>query len=207
MTASDAVAAAPDRSQVTGVILAGGRGQRMGGLDKGLQPLHGAPLAAHVMQRLQPQVGALLISANRHADRYAALGAPVVGDHAGGFPGPLAGMLAGLEAANTPFVITVPCDSPFLPGDLVARLGAALMLGHADAAFAITDSGPHPVFALLRTSLAGSLAQALARDERRVQAWLARHKAVQVHFPDERPFYNINTLEDLHAYERRGPAA
>ncbi|WP_237171315.1 molybdenum cofactor guanylyltransferase MobA [Pandoraea pulmonicola] len=196
---------------MTGLILAGGRGQRMGGRDKGLQMFAGQPLVAHVVARLRPQVGALLISANRNGDAYGAFGAPIVADETPDFPGPLAGMLAGLRAARTDYVLTVPCDAPYLPADLGERLAATLS-GSAPgttpaplAAYAATAQGPHPVFALLHRSLADDLAAALASGERRVRAWLARHNAVQVHFGDERPFYNVNTLDDLHSDTPRAP--
>ncbi|VVE83659.1 molybdenum cofactor guanylyltransferase MobA [Pandoraea sputorum] len=207
------------RSDITGLILAGGRGQRMGGRDKGLQPFAGRPLVEHVMARLRPQVGALLISANRNREAYAAaLGADgadgVISDEIQDFSGPLAGMLAGLRAACTDYVLTVPCDSPYLPDDLGERLCVALnALPQADvpdsarplAAYAATAQGPHPVFALLHRSLADDLAATLAAGEHRVRAWLARHKAVQVHFGDERPFYNVNTLDDLLTDSPRAP--
>jgi molybdopterin-guanine dinucleotide biosynthesis protein A len=199
------------RDAMTGLILAGGRGQRMGGRDKGLQMFAGQPLVAHVVARLRPQVGALLISANRNGDAYGAFGAPIVADETQDFPGPLAGMLAGLRAARTDYVLTAPCDSPYLPGDLGERLAAALDGPAHDAtpaplaAYAATAQGPHPVFALLHRSLADDLAATLANGEHRVRAWLARHNAVQVHFGDERPFYNVNTLDDLHSDTPRAP--
>ncbi|VVE64034.1 molybdenum cofactor guanylyltransferase [Pandoraea anapnoica] len=209
------------RSDITGLILAGGRGQRMGGRDKGLQPFAGRPLVEHAIARLGPQVGALLISANRNRDAYAAaLGTDgadgVVSDEIQDFAGPLAGMLAGLRAACTDYVLTVPCDSPYLPDDLSERLCAALnALPEADpdapdsarplAAYAATAQGPHPVFALVHRSLADDLATTLAAGEHRVRAWLSRHKAVQVHFGDERPFYNVNTLDDLLTDSPRAP--
>ncbi|VVD98183.1 molybdopterin-guanine dinucleotide biosynthesis protein MobA [Pandoraea horticolens] len=201
----------PPRNAITGLILAGGRGQRMGGRDKGLQIFGGRPLAAHVVERLQPQVGTLLISANRNCDAYAALGAAVVSDETRDFAGPLAGMLAGLRAAHTDYVLTAPCDAPYLPLDLGERLTAALSTSRSGAAapslaaYAATAQGPHPVFALLHRSLADDLAATLAAGEHRVRAWLARHKAVQVHFGDERPFYNVNTLDDLHTDTPRAP--
>ena len=114
------------REDVTGIVLAGGMGRRMGGVDKGLVPLAGRPLVAHVLERLAPQAGAIIVNANQNRDRYAAYGHPVVADEVGGFAGPLAGLHAGMTAATTPYVVTVPCDSPFLPGDLVARLAAGL---------------------------------------------------------------------------------
>ncbi|OJY18915.1 molybdenum cofactor guanylyltransferase MobA [Pandoraea sp. XJJ-1] len=191
------------RSAMTGLVLAGGRGQRMGGRDKGLQRFAGRTLVEHVLERMRPQVATLLISANRHHDAYAAFGEPVVCDATPDFAGPLAGMLAGLRATRSDYLLTAPCDSPYLPEDLGERLAAALSAAGADAAapplaaYAVTPQGPHPVFALLHRTLADDLAATLAAGEHRVRAWLARHKAVQVHFGDERPFYNVNTLDDL----------
>jgi molybdenum cofactor guanylyltransferase len=199
------------REQITGLLLAGGRGMRMGGVDKGLQPLHGEPLAAHVLKRLAPQTGALLISANRHPDTYATLGAPfgatIVADTLPGFPGPLAGLLAGLRAAGTAYVLSAPCDSPWLPADLAARLAEALNSADADIATVATvdrqgQTSLHPVFALLRTSLADDLSAFLDAGERKVRAWYARHRAVEVVFTDERAFYNINSLQELADLER-----
>ncbi|WP_429305612.1 molybdenum cofactor guanylyltransferase MobA [Paraburkholderia sp. GAS38] len=198
-------------ANLTGLVLAGGRGTRMGGVDKGLQLLHGEPLAAHVLKRLAPQTGPLLLSANRHAEVYAGLGAPfgaaVVADTLAGFPGPLAGLLAGLRAAGTDFVLSAPCDSPGLPADLAARLGEALDAHGADIATVTTtdahgQTSIHPVFALLRTSLADDLAAFLDAGERKVRAWYARHKTVEVAFADERAFYNINSLQELADLER-----
>ncbi|MGF6411989.1 molybdenum cofactor guanylyltransferase MobA [Paraburkholderia sp. MM5482-R1] len=203
------------REQITGLVLAGGRGTRMGGVDKGLQPLHGEPLAAHVLRRLAPQTGPLMISANRHPDTYAALGAPyratLVADTLPDFPGPLAGMLAGLRAAGTAYLLSAPCDSPWLPANLAARLADALDANHADiATVATVDAGGetslHPVFALMRTAVADDLAAFLASGERKVRAWYARHKTVEVVFADERAFYNANSLQELADLERnRGP--
>ncbi len=198
-------------SLVTGLILAGGRGTRMGGLDKGLQPLRGEPLALHVARRLAPQVGAMVISANRNLDAYASLGAAfqasVVSDDSGDFPGPLAGMLAGLRAAPTALVLAVPCDAPNLPSDLCDRLGNALEASSADIATVVTQGSDgratlHPVFALLRTSLADDLSAWLAAGERKVRAWYARHKHVEVAFVDEHAFYNANSLQELADLER-----
>jgi molybdopterin-guanine dinucleotide biosynthesis protein A len=205
----------PTREQITGLLLAGGRGIRMGGVDKGLQPLHGEALAAHVLKRLAPQTGALLISANRHPDTYAALGAPfgatIVADTLPGFPGPLAGLLAGLRASTTPYLLSAPCDSPWLPADLAARLAHALDSNQADIATVTTvdahgEASLHPVFALLRTGLADDLSAFLDAGERKVRAWYARHKTVEVVFTDERAFYNANSLQELADLERdRGP--
>ena len=198
-------------ANLTGLVLAGGRGTRMGGVDKGLQLLHGEPLAAHVLKRLAPQTGPPLNNAHRHAEVYAGLGAPfgaaVVADTLAGFPGPLAGLLAGLRAAGTDFVLSAPCDSPGLPADLAARLGEALDAHGADIATVTTtdahgQTSIHPVFALLRTSLADDLAAFLDAGERKVRAWYARHKTVEVAFADERAFYNINSLQELADLER-----
>lgn len=208
-------AATPTREQITGLLLAGGRGTRMGGADKGLQTLHGEPLAAHVLKRLAPQTGALLISANRHPDVYAALGAPfgagIVADTLPEFPGPLAGLLAGLRTARSEYLLSAPCDTPWLPADLAARLAQALATNAADISTVTTADADgnlslHPVFALLRTGLADDLAAYLAAGERKVRAWYARHKTVEVVFTDERAFYNINSLQELADLERyRGP--
>lgn len=201
-------------SHITGLILAGGRGTRMGGLDKGLQLFHGEPLALHVARRLAPQVDALLVSANRHLDQYATLGAPfgaqVVTDATGDFPGPLAGMLAGLRAARTELVLCAPCDTPNLPLDLADQLTDALAAAHADIATVATRDANgqatlHPVFALVRTALADDLAATLARGERKVRAWYARHMNVEVVFPDELAFYNANSLQELAELERALP--
>ncbi|NYH13314.1 molybdenum cofactor guanylyltransferase MobA [Paraburkholderia bryophila] len=201
----------PTREHLTGLVLAGGRGMRMGGVDKGLQTLHGEPLAAHVLKRLAPQCGALLISANRHPDTYAALGAPfgatIVADTLPGFPGPLAGLLAGLRTARTAYVLSAPCDTPGLPADLAARLAHAMDANQADVATVTTADAQgevslHPVFALLRTTLADDLAAFLDAGERKVRAWYARHKTVEVTFTDERAFYNINSLQELSDLER-----
>ncbi|MFM0201428.1 molybdenum cofactor guanylyltransferase MobA [Paraburkholderia fungorum] len=201
----------PTRNHITGLVLAGGRGMRMGGLDKGLQPLHGEPLAAHVLKRLAPQTGALLISANRHPYVYSALGAPfgakVLADTLPGFPGPLAGLLAGLRTAGTAYVLSAPCDTPGLPAELAERLAHALHSNQADIATVTTTDAKghvslHPVFALLRTSLADDLASFLEAGERKVRAWYARHRTVEVAFTDERAFYNINSLQELADLER-----
>ncbi|KWZ45514.1 molybdenum cofactor guanylyltransferase [Burkholderia savannae] len=202
--------AAPS-STITGLLLAGGRGTRMGGVDKGLQPLRGEPLALHVLRRLAPQVDALVISANRHLDAYAALGAPfharVITDTHADFAGPLAGLAAGMRAASTPLVLCTPCDSPFLPADLAARLRAALDAQRAEIAFATTvdtngGASAQPVFALVSTALADDLCAYLASGERKMRAWYARHKTAEVPFDDERAFYNANSLRDLAGLER-----
>ncbi len=181
---------------VSGIVLAGGQGRRMGGVDKGLVPLHGRPMVAWVLERLAPQVDGILVNANQNAEAYAAFGHPVVPDAIGGFAGPLAGLHAGLAAASTPLVVTVPCDSPFLPLDLVARLHKAL--GGNDLAVAKTGDQPHPVFSLVRTSVREHLEGFLSGGGRKIDAWYATLKVVEVSFDDEADaFRNINTREEL----------
>jgi molybdopterin-guanine dinucleotide biosynthesis protein A len=181
---------------VSGIVLAGGLGRRMGGVDKGLQPLHGEPMIAHVLARLAPQVDDIVINANQNLERYGAFGHRVVSDRIGGFAGPLAGVHAGLGAIAHPLAVTVPCDSPFLPADLVARLRA--QLGGNDLAVAKTGAQAHPVFALVRRSVAENLQAFLAAGGRKIDAWYAALKVVEVGFDDEAgAFRNINTLEEL----------
>ena len=187
-------------ADVTGVVLAGGQGRRMGGVDKGLVDLAGAPMVAHVLARLVPQVGDVLINANQNLDRYRALGHPVVEDAVGGFAGPLAGLHAGLTRASGGLVVTVPCDSPFLPLDLVARLRAALDRDGAQLAVAKTFDQPHPVFALVRRDVLPNLAAFLAAGGRKIDAWYAALRIVEVAFDDEADaFRNINTADELAA--------
>lgn len=182
--------------EVTGIVLAGGLGRRMGGVDKGLQPLRGRPMIAWVLERLAPQVGEILINANQNRDAYSKFGYRVVSDEVAGFAGPLAGLHAGLKAARHPLAVTVPCDSPFLPDDLVSRLRGAL--GENDLAVAKTGEQPHPVFALIRRDVLGSLDAFLAGGGRKIDAWYAALKVVEVGFDDEaEAFRNINTLEEL----------
>jgi molybdopterin-guanine dinucleotide biosynthesis protein A len=181
---------------ISGIVLAGGLGRRMGGVDKGLQPLRGKAMVEHVLARLAPQVDEIVINANQNLERYAALGHRVVSDRVSGFAGPLAGLQAGLEAVSQPLAVTVPCDSPFLPADLVARLQQHL--GSNDLAVARTGDQPHPVFALVRRSVAGSLEAFLAAGGRKIDAWYASLKVVEVAFDDEADaFRNINTLDEL----------
>jgi len=192
------------REQVTGIILAGGQGRRMGGVDKGLVMLDGRPMAAHVLERLAPQVAEVLINANQNAERYAALGRPVVPDAVGGFAGPLAGLHAGLSRATRDHVVTVPCDSPFLPMDLVRRLGEALAARAGTAlAVARTFDQPHPVFCLVRRDVLPHLAAFLAAGGRKIDAWYATLDVVEVGFDDEADaFRNINTADELAAATR-----
>ena len=193
-----------DTPRVTGLILAGGQGRRMGNVDKGLQPLRGRPMVAWVLERLAPQVTEVIVNANQNQAEYARLGCRVVGDEIGGFAGPLAGLQAGLKANVHPFLVTVPCDSPFLPRDLVARLHAALIANHADLAVARTGDQPHPVFSLVRETLAGHLTKFLEGGGRKIDAWYASLKVVEVPFDDQPDaFSNINTPADLAEHEKR----
>ena len=187
-------------ARVTGIVLAGGQGRRMGGVDKGLVDLAGTPMVAHVLARLVPQVGDVLINANQNLDRYRAFGYPVVPDAVGGFAGPLAGLHAGMTQANREFVVTVPCDSPFLPRDLVLRLHAKLDENGAQLAVAKTFDQPHPVFALVRRYLLPNLAAFLESGGRKIDAWYAALPVVEVGFDDEaEAFRNINTADELAA--------
>lgn len=183
---------------ITGVILAGGLGTRMGGVDKGLQLYDGKALVWHVAKRLAPQVDHLLINANRSEAEYAAFGYPVLADQITGFAGPLAGLHASLAAAKTPLVLTVPCDSPRLPLDLVDRLHSALLTANANLAIARAGGRLHPVFCLCRRSLLGPLEAYLEGGGRKVAAWCADMGAIEVDFSEQsEAFGNFNTLADL----------
>jgi molybdopterin-guanine dinucleotide biosynthesis protein A len=187
---------------VTGVILAGGLGRRMGGVDKGLQLLNGRPMAARVLTRLAPQVDEVLINANQNLERYALLGCRVVPDRLGGYAGPLAGLHCALSEARHELVAMVPCDSPFLPEDLVARLAAPLQDESVDLAVAKTGTQPHPVFCLARRRLLPHLSTFLQSGGRKIDAWYATLKVVEVAFDDEAAaFSNINTAEELRSAE------
>jgi molybdopterin-guanine dinucleotide biosynthesis protein A len=196
------MARSPDRAEVTGLILAGGRGQRLGGVDKGLQAWRGTALVDHVIARLAPQVHDVMISANRNEQAYETRSARVLGDDSKDFPGPLAGILAGLRAAATPWLAVVPCDGPLLPLDLVERLAAGI--GEARGAVVQRDRGAaglrlEPVCCLLSTMLADDLARHLADGGRQVEGWIARH-ATPVRFDrpgDAAAFLNVNTPDDL----------
>ena len=195
-----------DKNQISGLILAGGRGSRMGNVDKGLQPFRGSTMVAQVLERLRPQVGSVGINANRNLDTYATLGVPVWADDTPDFAGPVAGLEAGLRHCATPFLLAVPCDSPFLPHDLAERLFAALIEADADVAFAATQepgmrAQAHPVFCLVRSSRLPVLSAYLAEGGRRVDGWYNELKSVEVLFEDADAFRNINTLDELHGLD------
>lgn len=197
-------APADDAGRVTGVLLAGGRATRMGGADKGLVTLAGRPLAQHVLDRLRPQVAAVLVNANRNADTYLGMGVAVVPDPIAGYPGPLAGLLAGMERADTELVLMVPCDSPFLPADLVSRLVRALDTSGADVAVAHDGSRRQPAFLLVRRGLQGDLRRWLEAGGRKIDAWFERHRVADADLSDcPDAFVNINTPEERDMIDRR----
>ncbi len=213
MVAND-ILTPPHAQAITGVILAGGRGSRMGGVDKGLQNFNGVPLALHTLMRLSPQVGEIMINANRNLAAYEAFGVPVWPDATslGEYPGPLAGFMTALEHCETPWLLTVPCDTPLFPANLAARMAAAVSREDADFAVAAApeEDGqlrPQPVFCLMRTGMLESLMQFTHAGGRKIDAWTARHKTVSVPFntpgDDARAFFNANTLAELHQLESR----
>lgn len=184
------------------LILAGGQGRRMGGIDKGWLAFAGRPLIEHVMVRFQGQVSRIMISANRSLSAYRELDVEVITDREGGYQGPLMGIWSGLSAATTPWVLVVPCDSPALPADLIPRMMAGI--GENDIAMAHDGERAHPVVALMRRDLAGDLEAALLAGERKIRHWYARHAYCEVDFSDCREaFANLNTPEDGAALTRR----
>lgn len=189
--------------EITGLILAGGRGSRMGGVDKGLQHHAGMPLAMHAMLRLGPQVGNLMINANRNLSAYESFGMPVWPDVDGDYAGPLSGFLAGLERCETPYLMTVPCDTPNFPLDLVQRLCEGLENDAAELAMATTidapgtEPQPQPVFCLLRAELLESLVRFTGSGQRKIDRWTAQHRCANVLFEDASAFFNANTAKDL----------
>lgn len=193
--------------QLTGVILAGGRGRRMGGSDKGLQKLCGRPLVAWVIERFAPQVDELLISANRNGERYAALGHRIVPDAIPGFVGPLAGLHAALAVATHPLLASVPCDSPLLPTDLVSRLLRAMLASGAELAVARTGERTQPVCCVCRRDVLPSLNEFLERGGRKVEEWHALLRVEEVAFDDHGDaFANLNSSAELECFAvlRRG---
>lgn len=192
-------------ADITGLILCGGRGSRMGGVDKGLQAYQGMPLAMHALMRLAPQVGEVMINANRNLAAYESMGASVWPDPVADYPGPLAGWLAGLEHCSTPYMLTVPCDTPGFPADLAARLAQALVAEGAQIAMAATREDGRvqvqPVFCLVDSMLLESLMAYLNSGERKIDRWTAQHRCATVVFDDAGAFFNVNTLAELHALE------
>jgi molybdopterin-guanine dinucleotide biosynthesis protein A len=205
---------------ITGLVLAGGRGSRMGGVDKGLQSFNGTPLALHAVMRLAPQVGEIMVNANRNLSAYESFGVPVWPDGLADYAGPLAGFLTGLERCETPYLLTVPCDTPLFPPDLASRLSEALVADDAEIAMVAApepseDPGaapvlrPQPVFCLLGATLLESLVRFTQEGGRKIDRWTALHRTVLVPFnrPGDAPdaFFNANTLAELHALESPRP--
>ncbi len=201
---------------ITALVLAGGRGSRMGGTDKGLQKIQGTPLALHALLRLRMQEGGgpaeCLINANRNLGAYEAFGVPVWPDPLPDYAGPLAGFLAGLERAETPYVLTVPCDTPLFPLDLMQRLASAFDPKHTDIAMACAreDDGelrPQPVFCLMNVMLLESLVAFTQAGGRKIDRWTAQHRVAMVPFDrpgdDPRAFFNANTLDELQSLQPR----
>ena len=207
-------------SDITGLVLAGGRGSRMGGVDKGLQNFNGTPLAMHAVMRLGAQVGELMVNANRNLSAYESFGAPVWPDGLADHAGPLAGFLTGLERCETTYLLTVPCDTPLFPLDLASRLAEALAAEDAEIAMvcapeaadepgAVPQLFPQPVFCLLRATLLESLVRFTQDGGRKIDKWTGQHRTVLVPFdrPGDAPnaFFNANTLAELHALEAQRP--
>jgi molybdopterin-guanine dinucleotide biosynthesis protein A len=195
-------------ADITGLVLAGGRGSRMGGVDKGLQDHLGVPLALHALRRLTPQVGKVMINANRNLASYASMGVPVWPDEVPDYAGPLAGMLAGLTHCETAYLATVPCDTPNFPLDLVERLVNGLVDIDGEMAMAFTREGGEarrqPVFSLMKTSLRNRLAAFVGSGQGNVGLWASQQRCAQVVFEDGSAFFNANTLADLEQLQAGG---
>jgi molybdenum cofactor guanylyltransferase len=201
-------------AKITGLVLAGGKGRRMDSRDKGLVLFKGKPMVQHAIERLAPQVDDLIVNANRNVETYASFGHAVVSDELSGFAGPLAGLHAGMRARTSAvrdandanendrsWIVTVPCDSPMLPLDLVPRLFEAAQKENTEIAVAVTDEGTQPVFAFYRLSLFESLEAFLNAGERKIDKWTAQHRVVNVAFEDANAFANINTVAELSALQ------
>jgi len=183
---------------VTGVILAGGRATRMGGVDKGLVPLLGRPMIEWGLNRLSPQVSKILINANRNDERYTAFGCPIVADTAANFQGPLAGIAAALAQVDTPWLVSVPCDSPLIPFELVGRLHDRVLHEGASVGAAHDGERLQPAFTLVHRDLLTDLVFYLEGGERKIDRWLKRHEFRSVDFSDcSEMFLNVNTPADL----------
>ncbi len=189
----------PDKENITAVILAGGRGRRLGGQDKGLLELNGKPLIEHILDAVKPQVKTVIINANRNLDVYTDYTYPVVSDEMTDFQGPLAGFAAALSACNTDYIMTLPCDGPAVPADLANRLSKALIENEAELAVAHDGQRMQPVYALIPVSLLASLQKFLDAGDRKIDLWYAQHKVALTDFSDVMEnFFNINTEKDHH---------
>jgi molybdopterin-guanine dinucleotide biosynthesis protein A len=192
--------------QITGLILAGGRAQRMGGIDKGLIPFHQKPLIETTIQRLKAQVGPILINANRNITKYAVYGYPVIMDETPDFSGPLAGFLMGLKNCKTPYLLTTPCDSPLFPEDLGAKLASELEQANLDLVYASSKEADgkvwaQPVFCLMRANLQDSLISFLDKGDLKIDRWFKELKSGTVIFDNAQAFANANTPEELQSLE------
>lgn len=193
-------------NDISAIILAGGRGNRMGGTDKGLQNFNGTPMALHALLRVNSQVGYSMINANRNLSAYESFGADVWPDGNDEFAGPLSGFIVGLERCETPYLLTVPCDTPFFPPDLASRMLQSLETAGADIAMAAQSAHTQPVFCLIKNEMLESLLAFMKAGGRKIDAWTATEKTVIVHFDkpadDARAFANVNTLDELLALEK-----
>ena len=192
--------------QITGLILAGGRAQRMGGIDKGLIPFNGTPLIASAITRLKSQVGPILINANRNITKYASYGFPVIMDETPDFSGPLAGFAAGLQACQTPYLLTIPCDSPLLPTDLASKLATEMTRGDFQLVYASSREADgkvwaQPVFCLMRADLQEPLKTFLQKGDLKIDRWFKELRSSTVVFDDVQVFANVNTPEELKRLE------
>jgi len=192
------------RNDITAVILAGGKARRMNGQDKGLITLHGRPMVDYIIEALQPQVGSILVNANRNTEQYAAFGLPVIADMLGDYFGPLVGMASGMDATATSFIVTTPCDSPIIPDNLVETLYRALQENKADISVAHDGERMQPVFALLRRSLLASLLDYLNEGGRKIDTWFSQQPLALADFSGSADtFLNLNTPEDKQLLESR----
>ena len=195
----------PVRERITAVILAGGQGKRMGRADKGLQPFNGKPMVKHVIERIAPQVGALILNANRNTEIYRSFGLPVFSDEPLDYSGPLAGFLTGLRHCETPWLLTVPCDTPFVSGELVEKLGTALEKERADLAVACLKNREsyrvQPVFCLMHRSVKPHLHTFLEKGGRKIDDWYSTLKTAEAGFDDPHAFENINTPDELRLFQ------
>ena len=192
--------------KITGLILAGGRAQRMGGIDKGLIPFHQKPLIESTITKLKPQVGTIIVNANRNITKYAVYGYPVILDETPDFSGPLAGFAVGLKACKTSYLLTTPCDSPLLPADLGMRLAQELERGDYQLVYASTKETDgkvwaQPVFCLMRANLLESLETFLSKGDFKIDRWFRELKTSTVIFDDANAFANVNTPEELKSLE------
>ena len=192
---------------ITGLILAGGRAQRMGGIDKGLIPFHGKPLIESAIDRLQPQVGTILINANRSITKYSHYGYPVLMDETPDFSGPLAGFSVGLKHCKTPYLLTSPCDSPLLPNDLAEKMATELEINNLELVFASSKENDgkiwsQPVFCLMKSSLKDSLDVFLCKGDLKIDRWFKELRSGTVVFENPQVFANVNTPEELAALEK-----